>query len=122
MKTNPNVAAWARTWKEENLSDEIKALIRDALSDLYTGDNGYSDHWRGFTSACDSITAALEAAPHRLWLDSDSGECFESEPNCDCDPDEIEISDCPHDETYYLIERRDIIRALVGPELAEYIR
>lgn len=121
-RVNSAIAEWAKAWKAENLSSEIRALISDALSDLYSGDNGYSEHWHGFTSACDSIASALENAPRRLWLDSDSGEVFENEPQCDCDPDEIEPWDCPHPETYYLINRRDILSALVGAELAEYVR
>lgn len=93
----------------------------------------------GFEIACERICEALEDVPSVLFFDVQCGGWSEKEPSPDecqaCsgtgffDGDEDECIDCrgegsfePDWEAYVKIERPQLIVALVGKELAEYVR
>jgi len=152
------LAEWAKKWKEENLSKEVRKLISQADFDLWHGpvkDGAYGDpaegdeewfSYPGFTKACEAIAVALQQLPSDLYLDTDSGETSEKEPEperCETCKGEGSVAvdrteewdehtgkcqDCngrgsfdPAGEWWHA-ERREIRTAIVGKELSEYVR
>jgi hypothetical protein len=155
------VAAWAKEWSQENLSEEVRKLINLTNYDLYFGpigdgawgdpaldDNGNENEWAGypgFVTATNRIQKELRELPSNLYLDVDTGLWQEKEPEpekcqtCDGegtvgddDPTHQQVRkekcpDCdgrggfePYDD-WYLLDRHDLIQALVGKELASYV-
>jgi len=143
---------WAKQWKEENLSPEIRTLISQTNHDLYFGpindgacgdpanDNEELKSYPGFTTAVKQITQALRDLPSNLYLDTETEEVLESEPEgekCeDCDGEgsleegdnKITCHACRGRGGFdacgdwWHIEREDIRIAIVGKELASYVR
>ena len=86
---------WAKNWKTENLSLEIRKLIGQANYDLWYGpckNGAYGDpaegdeewdSYPGFTKACDAIEHALRVLPSDLYFDADTGEVLEKKPEAE---------------------------------------
>ncbi len=136
------LAAWGKTF---DLSPEIRTLIRQANDDLYDGpwgDVGYP----GFSTACRIIREALEDVPSSIYIDANSEMWQEEEPEpvkCEaCDGqgtitighgddafdtmcDECKGAGCfgaYEFSEWWKVERAELIEALVGKELAPYVR
>jgi hypothetical protein len=89
------------------LDERTQELIRLARADLYNGPNANHDEdYPGFAPACHLISEAFEATD--LYLDTDSDEVMESEP------DEVT-------EFVVHLDSRDVVRYVVGKELARYV-
>lgn len=113
---------WLRTWKKENLSEDVCKLISQANFDLYygpindgaVGDPAADDEelakYPGFVSACKTIRKAIDDLPSTLYINSDTEEVIEREPAC-------EEFDCD----WWMIEKAQILKALVGKELVTYV-
>jgi hypothetical protein len=83
---------WAKKWKAEHLTPEVRKLISQANFDLYNGpvkDGAFGDpaegdeEWSsypGFSKACKLIAEALNDLPSDLYLDTDSDFVSEIEP------------------------------------------
>ena len=80
-----------------SLSDEIRTLIGQANHDLYNGPSGNDENYPGFTTACRVIRNALADIPSSTVCDDDTGEGVE-------------------------IDRASLVFAIVGRELAPYVR
>jgi hypothetical protein len=151
MNTDKVLADWAKAWKEENLTDEQRKLISQANWDLYNGpardgsfgdpteDDEEWDSFPGFSKAVDLIKDALDDAPRTLYIDDQSEEVMEREPQVDACEDcngtgkvegEDFITKCEScsgsgvgfQPEYYKIERAEILKALVGKELVQYVK
>jgi hypothetical protein len=98
------------------LDERTQELIRLATADLYHGPYANEDeNYPGFVPACHMIRDAFEATD--LYLDTEIGEVIgDSEPSYDLDDDR---SYSP--ETVLHLDSRDVVRALVGSELARYV-
>ena len=111
-----------RSFVLADVGDDTKRLIRLANYDLYYGpvtepDDG--EPWPGFVRACREIRDAIRVSD--LYLDSQSGEVTDTEPQwCDCIADDCTEQHFPSD--YYKVERADVMRIVVGKELAPYVR
>ena len=132
------LAAWAKEFRE-GLDPSIVKLIEGAKQDLHFGPAyGEESDFPGFETACLAIKRALEDVPSTLYVDTGAGCWSQSEPEpeecLECngagtyDDDETPCLDCngsgkvpPYTEETYQVERRDLVRALVGKELAEYV-
>lgn len=110
--------AWRTTFLREALDADVKRLIAQARVDLYEGPNGNSDdeddpetRYPGFCSAVKRIREALRGAlPASLYFDTESETWHEEQfPDDAC-------------EVHYEFDRSELVRILVGKELAEYIR
>lgn len=138
--------AWAAEWRAANLGEDryTRELIANANYDLWYGPHDY-ENWPGFETACREIKRALKSVPSTLYVDTDA-ECwteteppqYEQCPDCEggwatgipesdgeacetCDgTGEIE-SATPSDGGWWEVSRRDLVRAIVGKELAEYV-
>lgn len=136
--------AWAKEYRAQ-LDPSIDNLIVLAYYDLWHGMDGLGDdeleQYPGFITATKRIATALEDVPGTLYVDTDA-ECWsETEPGPDecgecCGQGEInqpddETEECPYcngsgkvapflEETYE-VDRAQLVRALVGKELAEYV-
>jgi hypothetical protein len=143
MSYQKTLQEWAQEWKQEHLSEDVKKLIAQANFDLWYGSSGLEgedeeDPYPGFTTATETISDALEDMPSSLYIDEQSDYVSDSEPEGDkcegCegmgtydDEEESKCLDCNgtgyiEPEPYYLVERSDIRAALLGKELAPYIR
>jgi hypothetical protein len=126
--------AWAAEFLG-TLSDETRNLIMSANRDLWEGPHA-EDGYPGFVRATLAIREALEDVPSTLWIDVGAEYWSTSEPKAEpcetCsgngyDSDDQTCPDCtegwvePFTEETYRVERRDLVRALVGKELAEYL-
>lgn len=106
------------------ITDEVNRLINCANFDLYYGpyETGFEpdgDGWKypGFTESVRKISAALGDV-RELWFDSDWNGVLEREPEGEeIDGEYIE----PFWESIYHLERKDVLRALVGKELVSYL-
>lgn len=103
------LAEWAKEWRR-HADLGLVLLINDANADLYDGPDATTAVYPGFTTACKHIRSALHALPSTLYIDADSGCASEDEPSLD-DGGE-----------WYAVERSTLIRAIVGRELAEYVK
>jgi len=140
------LAAWAKTWKEESLTDTHVMLIHSANADLY-GAGDVSEDYPGFTSACALLGTALRDLPRDVWLDVESETWTEMEPeeteDCDaCDGKGVADVHCldangfgvecepcggsgrvfTHLEGWYHVESAALRVAILGRELAAYVR
>ena len=105
-------------------TDAINRLINTANFDLYygptpEGDEPDGDGWRypGFTGACAQIKDALDDV-REIWFDSNCGEVLDREPQGEeVDGEYIE----PFWGDYLHLERKDVLRILLGRELVSYI-
>jgi hypothetical protein len=108
------IADWAKEKKEE-LGEEICTLIHQANFDLYNGPSGVDGEdeerlYPGFTTACRKVSEAL-ADIGDMYIDPHIGILEESEPaddNDGCD--------------YFRVTRNDLVKAIVGAELLQYVR
>jgi hypothetical protein len=134
--------AWRKQWEEENLDTDVRRLINQATFDLWYGpgvgdDDNDAPRYPGFGPACDQIKAALASLPSTLYLFDDWEGWSETEPEahpCDeCGGTAIDSEDaedrCPYcvrgsvePDPYYALDRSEVVRIIVGKELAEYIR
>lgn len=138
---------WGSAWKEENLSEDVRKLIKQANFDLFygpindgaVGDPAEGDEdlakYPGFTTACKQIRDAIDALPSSLYVDEETDEVRESEP------EQETCGDC-HGEggngegicegcngvggfepagTWVHLERREIRSLIVGSELVSYL-
>jgi hypothetical protein len=106
------------------LPDNVKPLINQANYDLYFGpvDEGFElyedgDTYPGFSKALDLISEALPNI-HDVYFDECFGEIVECEPEAYFDD---EFQEWIEPDQYYLIESTDILKALLGKELYQYI-
>lgn len=118
------MAAWAKE-RREALDPRVRFLIRAANWDLYFGpwhdddpdldaafdrEHEIKRHkWPGFTTATREIRDALDDV-RELYVNDDFGGWQEAEP----DAEEIDL--------WWLVGRSELLRALVGKELVEYVR
>jgi len=108
-----------------------------------TDEHGNENEWSGFSfeEACIAIKEALEDLPSKLYIDvmcedySDSEPQYEDCPVCDKsgmtvndEGDEIKCDNCngegifePDYENIYEVERLQLIKAIVGKELSNYV-
>jgi hypothetical protein len=106
---NKALSEWIRDWKENNLSSDIRTLIRQANFDLYAGpleEDGYP----GFVSACNKIRKILDDLPSIIYFNVDTGEIIDRELECGGEND-----------YWQEIVKSQILGVLVGKELARYI-
>jgi len=138
---------WVRTWRDEHLSEDVRKLIKQANYDLFygpindgaVGDPAEEDEelakYPGFTSACKQIRDAIDGLPSDLYIDTDSGEVRDSEPEAErCEAcegegvvDGITCEECqghggfdPSGDWWHA-ERREIRACLLGTELVSYL-
>lgn len=127
---------WAKQWKEENLTEEVRSRISQATTDLYDG-TVIDDDYPGFITATKEITQALQALPFDVYIDLDTDDVSETEPQAEeceaCDgfgnmiEDEDTVCDICNGQKYhsggewYHVERAEIKAAIVGKELAVYV-
>lgn len=104
------------------LTDDVRHVISAATTDLYFGPLSVADRmnggqpYPGFHAAFEQIRDAVENVTD-LWVDRDSDAVSESEPEGEwIDGEWFE----PGGESWHL-ERRDVLRALLGRELATYV-
>ena len=108
-----------RDYVLQDVDDETKRLIRLANWDLYYGpvtEPDDSEPWPGFIAACRQIRDALDVGT--LYIDAQTGnvngvkpdihDCLCGNPDCDMSMSEV--------------EPEDVLRIVVGRELAPYIR
>ena len=103
------VGEWLASWKKENISEDVLKLINKANHDLYHGPVIDDDKYPGFVTACKTITKAIDVLPSIIYLCPDTGEVLEDEP------DDADLND------WFVIERPQLLRELVGKELAPYV-
>lgn len=98
------------------LDERTQELIRLATADLYNGPNANEDEdYPGFVPACHMIREAFEVTD--LYIDTEIDEVIgDTEPSFD---PEDECSYSP--DTVLHLDSRDVVRALVGSELARYV-
>ncbi len=113
---------WAKE-KREELGPEIVSLIGKAKFDLHYGPSGggLEEDYPGFEKATKKISAALDdVVPSTLYIDIQAGGWSDSEP--DWEETDEEGQHVYHAEDWYHVDRNDLIAALVGDELAQYVR
>jgi hypothetical protein len=113
---------WAKE-KRQELGPEIISLIGKAKYDLYYGPSGggLEEDYPGFEKATKKISAALDdVVPSTLYIDTQAGGWSDSEP--DWEEEDEEGVRSYHQEDWYKVDRKDLIAALVGDELAQYVR
>lgn len=145
------IAAWAKEWRKEHITPEIKRLIRLASWDLHFGpipanvDSDDDDFagFPGFEKACEQINDAVSDLPRDLYIDADGEywfigepssfeECYNCEGRCEVPAGAEEFTDkcgiCNGSgvvdtflESIYKVEYKDLLAAIVGKELAQYI-
>jgi len=81
-----------------------------ANHDLYHGPVVDDDGYPGFVTACKTITKAIDDLPSVIYLCPDTGEVLVDEP------DDADLND------WFVIEKLQLLRELVGKELAPYMR
>jgi hypothetical protein len=106
------------------LDDHTQELIRLATWDLYEGPSGASEEsdYPGFSAAVDMISKAIEVSD--LYIDVEIDEVIgDTEPHwhgdCSCDETTDVVGYYP--DTVLHVDSREVVRALVGRELAEYV-
>jgi hypothetical protein len=110
--------AWRAAFLREALDETTRRLIVQARIDLYEGPDANADdednpetRYPGFCRAVKRIREALrETLPASLYFDTESETWHE-----EIFPDDA----C---ELHYELDRSELVRILVGRELAEYIR
>jgi hypothetical protein len=106
---------WRQEFMSDCLSSVIRILINQAGIDLHYGSSSL-ENYPGFTSACKLIRAALdEQLPSQLWFDVESGSWQEKEPAIDC------AAAGDWYEGYYVVERYELQKIIVGKELIRYL-
>ena len=127
-------AAWRAQWAAENLDADTERLITQATYDLYFGPIGDDDEdappYPGFETACDRIKLALRDLPSTLYLFDDWEDWSETEPEAhtceeckgDGGPCDFCVDGSVDPEPYYALDRSEVVRIVVGKELAEYVR
>ena len=104
------------------LSADVNRLISAATFDLWHGPQRagevIDDQWvyPGFSEAVDLIRKALDVVCE-LWIDRDSDCTADSEPQSE----EIDGQWCEPAGDWWHLERRDVLRVLLGKELATYV-
>ena len=124
------VKSWASAFKAK-LSKRIQKLIDQANYDLYYGPH-HEAGYPGFTKACAEIGKALEDVSEK-WLDVQSGEMLDREPEAyeevndlydpedpDCEEPQYNVFE-PNWEDIVHLERKDLLDAILGVELACHI-
>jgi hypothetical protein len=113
------------------LDEHTRELIRLACADLYHGpihaafDGEDLDRWPGFPAACEMIREAVPRTD--LYLDVEIDEVIGDEephwhgPGCGCVPDTGDEVTGYYPEHVLRVDSRDVVRALVGSELARYV-
>jgi hypothetical protein len=102
------------------LDERTQELIRLANSDLYLGpldsDEGEVGDWPGFAPACHMIRDAFDGITD-LYIDTDTDDVIgDTEPSFD--PDD----ECSYSPDMVIhVDSRQVVRALVGAELAGYV-
>lgn len=147
MNWKQPLKVWADDYRKTMLNQHVQDLIRMANYDLHFGPcNGFgpcSDcgepgetqtEWLGFEKATVEIAAALDDAPRTLWVDTvcdivsdvrpaETDPCYQCEgldKDCELCQGHGEINACFEDIVE--IDRREILAAIVGKDLAEYVR
>jgi len=140
--TKTLLAPWKANFRESNISPDVQRLINLCIFDLYFGPIGEVDddgiEWPGFQASCPIIADALVDVPSNLWIEDGCPENWtDSEPRfetCEAckgaglDSEHTTCTECngtggyePHDQ-WYCFTRIELITALVGRELSEYVR
>lgn len=122
---------WANDYRKEHFTPEVAKALRLANYDLHFGPPCQSDcenEWSGFSfeKACKLIKEALEDVPHKLYIDIMCENYSDSEPQYeDC---RYLLHSCngegifePDYENIYEVERLQLIKAIVGKELSNYV-
>lgn len=137
---------WGSAWKKENLSEDVVKLIKQANFDLFygpindgaVGDPAEGDEdlakYPGFTSACRQIRDAIDSLPSSLYVDEETDQVSESEPEVEkcteCDGQGGNGTVCEGCNgaggfepagTWVHLERREIRSLIVGSELVSYL-
>lgn len=137
MNDNRAVAEWAKETRAK-LDERLRKLIGQANFDLYYGpsggglddteEDGETSPYPGFDTACRTIRTMLEdEIPSHIFVDEQdcwwetepvADECYGCEgAGCkDCDG-----SGSVEPEPYAKVDRRALIQAIVGKELAGYV-
>ena len=114
---------------------ENQRLINAAHFDLWHGPHGAGwepdgDGWQypGWDAAADAIGELVSLLPSTLYYDADCAyvtdsepEGYWTEPEEDADPDGADEPFTPEwvePAPYYVLDRADITRAMLGPDLA----
>lgn len=146
MTINDTAKATAAEWLKGKLSARVLRLIALADWSLHCGpdmdgqddgedsEDGSLVKWSGFESACDEIRAAFDDLPGELWVDTQSDNVSESEPeadeyedvNPDYDPEDedseefVTVQVFPEWGDYRKFEGAELRRLVLG-EMAEYV-
>ena len=101
------------------LDERTQELIRLATADLYHGPYANEDEdYPGFVAACHMIRDAFE--PTDLYIDMQVDEVIgDTEPTFLDDEPDAEIGYYASDVLH--LDSRDVVRAVVGSELARYV-
>lgn len=128
--------AWVKEFRE-NLDRPMRELIGQANFDLYYGPTGTDEGYPGFETAVKRIKAVCADVPSTLYVDADAEGWSESEPEpekcaaCDGKGEDAYCNPCSecngqgHFEPggdWYRLDRKDLLTAIVGRELVEYVR
>lgn len=101
------------------VSDRITFLARNAVDDILYGPVCRDEDYEGFESAIGELREwATTEVPCELWVDVDCGSVFTSEPESYEEDGEVFE---PFWESIYHLERKDILRALFGSKLVEFL-
>ncbi len=121
--------------KHFELTERTKRLISLASWDIYSGplqgcdqcgaDNNFDCtcvvKWPGFEKATDELSQWVsENVPHVLYFDADCDYISETLPEGEEDPETGEYVE-PFLEETYEVSRKEILRAIFGRELAQYV-
>jgi hypothetical protein len=119
-RTNTAVERFASEWLASN--PEVSTLINQANWDLYNGPPSDRDGYPGFTSATRTISSALNDVSD-LWVSTECNDWLDTQPCWECVDDETgELLEGENPEFWAHVDRRDVLRAIVGRELVEYVR
>lgn len=110
--------AWVKEYRA-GLEPSTLRLIAQANYDLHYGPTGgglddEDSEYPGFTKATRAIRSALDDLPSALYVDLGCEGWQDVEPTWDHDAGVFE-------EDYCRVERHDLVKALIGKELAAYV-
>jgi hypothetical protein len=131
--------AWAKEFRA-TLDESVRNLIAQANFDLYYGPSGTDEEYPGFETATKTIKEGLAGIPSTLYIDADSETWSDTEPQSEqceaCLGHGVDVkvgsgsqcSECMGQGTFdpagewYHLERKDLLTAIVGRELAGYVQ
>jgi len=103
----------------KDISPDIKELIDDARADLYDGISATSESYPGFSTAVATIRNYLcDILPMEAYVDMECEQVLSAMPESVFDGEEW-IEACT--ENLYRFEGKEILAAVVGKELVNYL-